>query len=226
MRNQFTLRWLAIGVLLALGGCSGSSSNPTTGTSTPADSTKPDAAKTAAKMAAPAPPPIEIPAGTILDISLDQSVNSKTNNPGDRFDASLAAPVALGDKVVLPTGTKATGSVTVAQSAGKFKGHAALALALVSINFQGASYQIQSSAVERTSKGRGKRTGIGAGGGAVFGAIVGGLAGGGAGAAIGAAAGGGAGAAGAGFTGKRDITLPAETRLSFKLTQPLTITPK
>jgi hypothetical protein len=101
-----------------------------------------------------------------------------------------------------------------------------LALALVSLNYQGQSYQVQSTAVERASKGRGKRTAIGAGGGAVFGAIVGGLAGGGAGAAIGAAAGGGAGAAGAGFTGKRDITLPAETRLNFKLTEPLTITPK
>jgi hypothetical protein len=177
-------------------------------------------------MAAPAPRPLEIPAGTVLEITLDQSVSSKTSNPGDTFDASLAAPVAVGDRVVLPAGTKARGSVTVAQSAGRFHGHSALALALVSLNYQGQSYQVQSTAVERASKGRGKRTAIGAGGGAVFGAIVGGLAGGGAGAAIGAAAGGGAGAAGAGFTGKRDITLPAETRLNFKLTEPLTITPK
>ena len=64
---------------------------------------------------------------------------------------------------------------------------------------------------------------MGAGGGAAVGAIVGALAGGGKGAAIGALAGGGAGTAGAAFTGKRDITLPAETRVQFKLTKSLSI---
>jgi hypothetical protein len=38
-------------------------------------------------------------------------------------------------------------------------------------------------------------------------------------------AGGGAGTAGAGFTGKKDIVLPAETRLHFRLAQPLTVPP-
>jgi hypothetical protein len=62
------------------------------------------------------------------------------------------------------------------------------------------------------------------GGGAGVGALIGGLAGGGKGAAIGAAAGAGAGTAGAGLTGNRDITLPAETPLTFKLIEPLEIT--
>jgi hypothetical protein len=159
-------------------------------------------------------------------VTLDQSVSSKTNNAGDPFDASLAAPVAVGDRVVLPAGTKATGKVTVAQSAGRFKGHAALALTLDSIIVNGTAYPIQTTHVAEASKGRGKRTAVGAGGGAVFGAIVGGLAGGGAGAAIGAAAGAGAGTAAVGFTGKRDISLPAETQLSFKLSAPLTFNPR
>ena len=59
------------------------------------------------------------------------------------------------------------------------------------------------------------------GGGAAGGAIIGALAGGGKGAAIGAAIGAGAGAGGAGFTGNRDITLPAESHLTFKLKQAL-----
>jgi hypothetical protein len=60
-----------------------------------------------------------------------------------------------------------------------------------------------------------------AGGGAGAGALIGGLAGGGKGAAIGALAGGGAGTAGAAFTGNKDIVLPAESALTFKLEQPL-----
>jgi hypothetical protein len=57
------------------------------------------------------------------------------------------------------------------------------------------------------------------GGGAGAGALIGALAGGGKGAAIGALAGGGAGTAGAAFTGNKNIVLPAESALSFKLTE-------
>jgi hypothetical protein len=222
MRIQVTVQWLAVGVLLVLGGCSGSSPS----SSTTNDSSKPDEKKSAEKMAKPAPKPIVIDAGTVLEVTLDQSVSSKTNNEGDRFDASLAAPVTAGDKVVLPIGTKVTGTVTLAHSAGRFKGNAALGLALDSIIVNGKAYPVQATSVEQAGKGRGKRTAVGAGGGAALGAIVGALAGGGKGAAIGAAAGAGAGTAGAAFTGKRDIDFPAETRLSFKVTQPASITPK
>jgi hypothetical protein len=209
-------------IVLVLGGCSGSS--PTSSTSN--DTGKTDATKTAEKLAGPAPKPIEIAAGTVLDVTLDQSVSSKTNNGGDHFNASLAAPVTAGENVVLPVGTKVDGAVTLAHSAGRFKGNAALGLALDSITVNGKNYPIQATSVEQSGKGRGKRTAVGAGGGAVLGALVGGLAGGGKGAAIGAAAGAGAGTAGAAYTGKRDVEFPAETRLSFKLTQPVTITPK
>jgi hypothetical protein len=62
-------------------------------------------------------------------------------------------------------------------------------------------------------------TGVGAAAGAVIGAIAGG----GKGAAIGAGAGAGAGATGAALTGERDVELPAETKVNFELSQPLTI---
>lgn len=222
MRNQVAVRWLALGVLLVLGGCGGSSPN----SSSSAESSKPDEKTSGARMAGPAAPPVVIPAGTVLEVTLDQPVSSKTNNAGDRFDASLAAPVASGDRVVLSAGTKAIGKVTLAQSAGKFKGNAALGLALESVIVNGNAYPIQATSVEQAGKGRGKRTAVGAGGGAALGAIVGALAGGGKGAAIGAVVGGGAGTAGAAFTGKRDIDFPAETKLSFKTTQPVSISQK
>jgi hypothetical protein len=61
------------------------------------------------------------------------------------------------------------------------------------------------------------------GGGAGGGALIGGLAGGGKGALIGAALGAGAGTAGSAYTGEKEIVLPAESALSFKLTEPVTI---
>ena len=239
MRTSPAVRWVVIGVLLAVGGCNksnpnsnsgnpggGPAANAPAGNSSAANSRGADApaANTAQSQPAP-PPPVVIDAGTLLTVTIDQTVSSKTNNKGDSFAASLVAPISVGGVTVLPTGTRAKGTVLQADSAGRVKGGAVLALTLDSITVNGQPYSIQTSEFEETIKGRGKRTAIGAGGGAAFGAIVGGLAGGGKGAAIGALAGGGAGTAGTAFTGKRDITIPAETRLHFKLTAPLTIQP-
>ena len=55
--------------------------------------------------------------------------------------------------------------------------------------------------------------------------MIGGIAGGGKAAAIGALVGAGAGTVGAATTGNREIELPAESALSFKLAQPLTLKP-
>lgn len=227
MRTGTAVRWLVIGVLLAFGGCNKSNPNSNSGNTGGAPAANAPAANNAQSQPAPppAPPPVVIPAGTLLTVTIDQTVSSKTNNNGDPFAASLAAPISVDGVTVLPTGTRAKGTVVQAESAGRVKGGAVLALTLDSLNVNGQPYSIQTSEFEETIKGRGKRTAIGAGGGAAFGLIVGGLAGGGKGAAIGALAGGGAGTAGTAFTGKRDITIPAETRLHFKLTAPLTVQP-
>lgn len=227
MRIRRSTLWLAIGVLLVTGGCSHSSTSNSAQSSNQNQATPPTAQNAAdqaqQQQPPPQPQPVVIRAGTVLSATIDQTVSSKTSNTGDHFEASLAEPLTIDGQEVLPTGTKLTGVVTDSKSAGRFKGNARLGLALDSITVGDETYQLQTSIVGQSSKGRGKRTGVGAGGGAAFGAIVGAIAGGGKGAAIGALAGGGAGSAGAVFTGKRDIRIPAETRLDFKLTQPLTV---
>ena len=70
---------------------------------------------------------------------------------------------------------------------------------------------------------QGTNTAIGTGVGAGTGAAIGAIFGGGKGAAIGAAAGAGAGTAGAAFTGNKEIELPAESAVSFKLLNPVTV---
>jgi len=159
----------------------------------------------------------------MIVVTADQTVSSKTSNPGDRFDASLAAPVRINGEEIIPSGARATGTVPDAKSAGKFKGHAEITVTLSSITVHGRHYSVRTSSITEAGKGRGKRTAVGAGGGAVIGGIIGALAGGGKGAAIGAGAGAGAGTAGAAFTGGRDIEIGAETRLSFRLKEPLEI---
>ena len=168
-------------------------------------------------------PELVIPEGTVLSVRLGQSISTKSSNAGDQFTATLTEPLLIGEQTAAQSGTPATGTVVESVPLGRFKGGAKLRLSLDALEINGKRYPVQTTAVAREMKGKGKRTGGFIGGGAAFGALVGGLAGGGKGAAIGAAAGAGAGTAGAAYTGNKNIVLPAETILSFKLTQPLTV---
>lgn len=172
----------------------------------------------------PPPPPLVVPAGTVLTVRINEALSSKTVQTGAAFTGVVMTPITLGGKMAIPQGSDVTGIVSDAKKAGKFKGGASLTLALDSVTVNGHKYNIVTEYFAQESKGKGKRTAGMIGGGAGVGAAIGGLAGGGKGAAIGALTGAAAGTAGAAFTGNnRDIELPAESALSFKLDQSLTI---
>ena len=166
---------------------------------------------------------LTLPAGTAVTVRLASAVGSKLSTNGDHFSATVATPVEVDGKVVVPAGAEALGKVVEAVPQGRFKGAAVLRLVLESVNVNGDSYDMRTSSVSRYLKGKGKRTATLIGGGAGGGALIGGLAGGGKGALIGAALGAGAGTAGAAYTGEKEIVLPAESTLSFKLAEPLTV---
>jgi hypothetical protein len=207
--SLFLFLWAAISI-----GCS---SKPAEERS---DSTSAPTSKSASLFS---PKEVTLPAGTVLTVRLASIVGSKTNSTGDRFNATIATPVASDGKLVLPKGAEVQGKVAQAVPQGRFKGAAVLRLVLESVSVNGDSYDVQTSSISRTQKGKGKRTATFIGGGAGGGALIGGLAGGGKGALIGAALGAGAGTAGAAYTGEKEIVLPAESMLTFKLTAPLTI---
>jgi len=232
MRSRLVAFGLALYMSFSLLACSKPAEQPTdTSTASPEGTTsspgtaKSTARKPKAEAAAEKPKaePIVVPAGTALTVRLGQSLSSKTSQVGQTFSASVTNPVVVGGNTVIPAGASASGTVTDAKPLGRFKGGAVLAVKLTSVTINGADQPIQTSAVTQTEKGKGKRTAVLAGGGAGLGAIVGALAGGGKGAAIGAVAGAGAGGAGAAFTGNKDIVLPAESALTFTLSQPLEV---
>src|SRR6266403_291078 len=217
-----SLSTLSAGMLLA--GCQNAADKQ----SSPDANSSPsmaESAKTAVQRAIE-PKPLDVPADTVIAVVLDQTISSKTSKPGDRFSATVESPVVADGKVAIPKGARAEGVVNEAKAAGRFKGGAVLSLALSSVTVDGKEYEIQTSAPTMASKGKGKRTAAMVGGGAGGGALIGGLAGGGKGAVIGGLIGAAAGTGGAGLTGNRDITLPAETALHFKLLQPVNIKQK
>lgn len=170
-----------------------------------------------------APQAIVIPAGTEIEVRVDQDLGSKISHSGDTFTATVAHPVTVNGQVVIPQDSQAQGLVVDAKPLGRFKGQAELALRLERIQVGNHSFPVMTSTIASVKKGKGKRTGIMAGGGAGLGALIGGLAGGGKGALIGALAGAGAGTAGSAFTGNKNILIPAETLLTFRTEQAITM---
>ena len=169
----------------------------------------------------PKPQPMVIPAGTVLVVTTNQALSSKTSQAGQAFLATLAQPVSVEGHTAFPRGATVGGTVVTAKTKGKIKGEGELALALTSIATTGQTYQIQTNVLSSTVKGKGKRTAATTGGGAAGGALIGGLAGGGKGAGIGALVGATAGFVGGAFTGNKQIEIPAESPLRFTLTEPL-----
>jgi len=184
----------------------------------------------AAPAATPAPPPppqpvtVTVPANTILTVRTIDSIDSKTNQAGQVFKASLDAPIVVDNRVIVPSGADAFIKLVEAKSAGRVTGRSELGLELASVVFQGKTYNVVSSDVKQSGASRGKQSAERIGGGAALGALIGAVAGGGKGAAIGAAVGGGAGTGVQVFTKGQQVKIPSETRLDFTLQQPLEIT--
>jgi hypothetical protein len=206
--SLFLFLWAAISI-----GCS----------SKPAEESSDSSAPSSKSASLFGPKEVTLPPGTAITVRLSSAVGSKLSANGDHFSATVAAPVQVDGKVVLPAGAEALGKVAEAVPQGRFKGAAVLRLVLETVTLDKDSYDVQTSSISRYQKGKGKRTATFIGGGAGGGALIGGLAGGGKGALIGALLGGGAGTAGAAYTGEKEIVMPAESTLSFKLTEPLTI---
>src|SRR3984893_7016893 len=206
--SLFLFLWAAISI-----GCSSKSAEESTDSSAPSS-------KSASLFG---PKEVTLAAGTVITVRLASTLESKTSNTGDHFNATVATPVELGGKGVFRKAIEVLAKLAEAVQQGRFKGAAVLRLVLETVTLNKDRYDVQTSSVSRSLKCKGKRNETFSGGGAGGGALIGGLAGGGKGALIGAALGAGAGTAGAAYTGEKEIVLPAESTLSFKLTEPLTI---
>jgi hypothetical protein len=234
--NASPIRMRAIAAILAstmtLAGCTNKASTAPAG-QTPAGTatTNPDGTNTASaapvtQAPAPQPAPLVLPRGTRLEVRLNRTIDVKHTESGDMFNGSLAQAVVVGNTVAVPQGSGATGEVLLAHRRGRFKGQSTLALTLTRLDVNGTVYRIDTGTLARSKKGKGKRTAAFIGGGAGMGMLIGGIATGGVGLLVGGLAGGGAGALGAAFTGNRDLSIPAETVVTFRLEDALTLAPE
>ena len=172
------------------------------------------------------PVDVHVPAGTELSIRVNQHISVKQAHAGDRFTGEVVRPIMSGNSVAIPAGTPVDGVIDASHKRGHFKGASVLELRLVSMNLNGQRYSLDTADNVRTKKGKGKRSAAMIGGGAGAGMLIGGLASGGVGLLVGGLVGGGAGTAVGGLTGNKDLVIPAESVVNFKLADDLVVQPQ
>ena len=166
---------------------------------------------------------LSVPAGTELAVRMNQRIDVKHAAPGEPFSGEIVQPVERSGALVIPRGTPVRGRIDAAHRRGHFKGRSLLELRLTSMTLNGREYELDTHDTVRTKKGKGKRSAGFIGGLTGAGMLIGGIASGGVGLAIGAASGAGAGTLLAATTGNRDIVIPAESIVHFRLADQLVV---
>lgn len=168
-------------------------------------------------------------AGSELEIELRQELSTKTNQPGDRFTASVVRPLVDGNLVIVPVNSIVHGEVTAVQKSGGSGQEAIIKVTFHDVMFNGERWPLSASVVQATPETEGRystgdkaaRIGAGAVAGAILGRVIGGNT---KGTVIGAAVGAAAGTAITLATEDVDAVLPEGSLLRLRLDEPLTVT--
>jgi hypothetical protein len=179
-----------------------------------------------------------LPTATVLRLKLTRAISTATARPGEQFSATLARPVEVGGRIVIPAGVTVNCQVEQAHGARRFSGKPSLAIKAHSLRTPGGEDLNFSASVVDTGNPRhldvdqeGRVRGITpnpmnnielgalAGVGAIAGAVIAGPEG----LLIGTASG-AVVATGHIIVKHRDLTLPAGTELIFELDAPATTT--
>ena len=165
--------------------------------------------------------PETIPAGTNVEVRTNQRIDLRDSS-GEVYSATVNRDVLDTDgNVAIPRGAQADMVV-------RNLGNHDLALDLEAITVNGRRYAVSGesnsyNAGRKAGVGKNERTAKYVGGGAVLGTIIGAIAGGGKGAAIGAVAGAAGGAGAQTLTRGKEIKVPAESVLTFRMDQALQV---
>ncbi len=170
-----------------------------------------------------------LPSGTELVVRTNETIDSNTTSEGRVYSATIQQDVRDNSgNTVVPRGSEAELMIQRVDTGGRV-GSAELALGLRSLQIGAQRYLVTTSTVERSGGegiGRNPRTAKMVGGGALLGTLVGAIAGGGKGALIGAIAGAAAGGTAQVLTRGKEVRIPAETVLTFRLDEPVRLQPE
>lgn len=168
-----------------------------------------------------------IPSGTEIAVRTNEAIDSKTAAVGQKFSALIDQDVLdSSGSVAIPKGSDAELVIRKA-TGGTLTTSSDLVLDVESVTLAGTRYVVSTADLQEAGRqglGANTRTAEMVGGGAALGTLIGALAGKGKGAAIGAAVGAAGGAGTQVLTKGKEVSVPAETVLKFKLDKDLALT--
>jgi hypothetical protein len=172
---------------------------------------------------------LEAPAGTELVVRTVETIDSRNSGADQRFSAIVERDVTdASGRVIIPE--RSSAQLVIRQlSSGGATGSPEMVLDIQSITVDGRRYVVSTKDLtleSDTGIGKNKRTAETIGGGAALGTIIGAIAGGAKGAAIGVLVGAAGGAGAQVLTRGRDVRVPAETVLEFRLDRTVTLQPE
>ena len=187
------------------------------------------AAPAPAPVAAPAPAPArtqtsvspnEVPAGTELDVRLQNSLNSGTAQVEDRFEATTLVDLNVNGRVLIPAGSVMRGVVTAVEAGTRTNRTSRMTVSFDQVTVNGRAYPMRGTVTQAIEgegiRGEATRAGAGAAVGGIIGAVLGGVKG----AVLGVLIGGGGTIA---ATEGREVDLPQGTVLRVRVDAPLQI---
>jgi hypothetical protein len=180
-----------------------------------------------------------VPAGTILNCRLTQTLTTGLNSQGQSFAATVAEPLVVDGQVVIPTGATVQGRIASLSRPGRIKGVGEMVLSPETISMpNGRTFKLNAVLLHaygapgarvvdseglvkgpNAHKGDLMEIGIGTGAGTFLGTLVGGFHG----AFIGGVIGGTAGLVDRLRRRGPDLALPTGTELKFQLTHQLVV---
>jgi len=170
---------------------------------------------------------VTLPAGTAISVRTNQAVGARNASEGQTYSAVVVDDVkGSSGEILIPKNSDAQLVIRKVATGGT-TGSPELTLDLNSVTVNGRNYLVSTADVSKKGNsgiGKNKRTAEMVGGGAALGTLLGAIAGGGKGAVIGAIAGAAAGGTAQVLTKGKEVKVPAETVLKFKLDQPVTLT--
>ena len=161
----------------------------------------------------------------MIGLQTENRISSETARVEDRVEARVTRDVKVGDRVAIPAGSRAIGSVMLVERGGKFKERARLGIRFNQLVLaDGTRLALSTETIYRDGEAPGSSSASKIGGGAVGGAILGAILGGAKGAAIGATARAGGGAAVVAAGDRSAATLAAGTPMTVRILAPISVT--
>jgi type IV secretory pathway VirB10-like protein len=166
-----------------------------------------------------------VSADSVIGLQTETRLSSETARVEDRVEARVTRDVRVGDRIAIPAGSQAIGSVMQVDRGGKFKERARLGIRFnMLVLADGTRVPISTETIYRDGEAPGNTSAAKVGGGAVGGAILGAILGGAKGAVIGGTTGAAGGTAAVMAGNRSEVVLPPGTPMTVRVLSPVTIT--